>query len=133
MGATIADDHLAQTQRLAELASDRALDGPLPVLLTADLNAAPDSVELQPLLEGLTDTWTAAGGDPTARTLRSEHPFAPVEATKQLDQRVDYVLARAARPGETLDVRRAFTAGDPVEGLYPSDHDAVVVDIAVPV
>ncbi|MPZ71713.1 MAG: hypothetical protein GEU74_00540 [Nitriliruptorales bacterium] len=125
-----ADDHLAQTRRLAELATDPALDGPLPVLVAADLNAAPDSVEMQPLLEVMTDTWTAGGGDPRGRTLRSEHPFAPLEARKQLDRRIDYVLARPGRPGGTVDVRRAFSVGDPEDGLHPSDHDAVVIDLA---
>ena len=127
-----ADDHLAQTRRLAQLASSPALDGPLPVLLAADLNAAPSSVELEPLLQVMIDTWTAAGGDPSARTLRSEHPFAPREATKQLDQRIDYVLARPGRAGDSLTVDRASVVGDPVAGLHPSDHDAVVVDVAVP-
>lgn len=80
----------------------------------------------------MVDTWTVGGGNPKARTLRSEVPFAPEEATKQRDRRVDYVLARATRPGDTVDVRRAFTVGQPLEGLHPSDHDAVVVDVALP-
>lgn len=124
-----ADDHLAQTRHLAEIAGDSALDGPLPVMLVADLNAAPDSVEMQPLLAVMVDTWIAGGGDPNARTLRSEHPFAPLEATKQLDQRIDYVLARPGTPRATVEVRRAFSIGDPVDGLHPSDHDAVVADL----
>lgn len=123
-----ADDHLAQTQRLAELASDPGLDGPRPVVLVADLNAAPDSPELRPLLEVMVDTWSAGGGSPHARTLRSEHPFAPVEATKQLDRRIDYVLARPAGTG-TMKIRQTFILGEPVDGLHPSDHDAVVVDL----
>jgi endonuclease/exonuclease/phosphatase family metal-dependent hydrolase len=127
-----ADDHLAQTRRLADLTGDPALEGRLPVVLAADLNAGPDSVELRPLLQVMDDTWTAGGGDPDARTLRSEHPFAPVEATKQLDRRIDYVLARRPRPGGRVAVRRAFTLADPVDGLHPSDHDAVVVDLVLP-
>lgn len=125
-----ADDHLAQTQRLAELVSDPALDGPLPVVLAADLNAAPDSPELRPVLDVMVDTWTAAGGDAHARTLRSEHPFAPSEAAKQLDRRIDYVLVRHSRPA-TMQVRRAFTLADPLDALHPSDHDAVVADLAL--
>lgn len=123
-----ADDHLAHTRRLAELVSDSALDGPLPVLLAADLNAAPGSTELRPLLEVMVDTWTVGGGDPWARTLRSEHPFAPSEATKQLDQRIDYVLARS-NSAHTMSVARTFTLSEPVDGIPPSDHDAVVADL----
>lgn len=123
-----ADDHLAQTQRLAELVSDPLLAGPLPVLLAADLNAAPDSAELRPLLAVMLDTWAVGGGNPKARTLRSEHPYAPSRATKQLDRRIDYVLARPA-PGHAVRVDRAFTLGEPVDGIPPSDHDAVVVDV----
>jgi endonuclease/exonuclease/phosphatase family metal-dependent hydrolase len=126
-----ANDHLAQTRRLAEIAGDPALDGPLPVMLVADLNAAPDSVEMQPLLEVMIDTWITGGGDPEARTLRSEHPFAPLAATKQIDQRIDYVLARPGTPVATVKVQRAFSVPDPVDGLHPSDHDAVVADLEV--
>lgn len=125
---SFADDHLAQTRRLAELVSDPALEGPLPVLLAADLNATPDAPELRPLLAVMTDTWTVGGGDTHARTLRSEHPFAPSEATKQLDQRIDYVLARSTGD-DTVEVARASTLAQPVDGLHPSDHDAVIVDL----
>lgn len=123
-----ADDHLAQTRRLAELVSDPWLDGPLPVLLAGDLNAAPDSAELAPLLEVMLDTWTVGAGDPQVRTLRSEHPFAPSEATKQLDRRIDYVLARSTH-AHSIRVDRTFTLGNPVDGIPPSDHDAVVADL----
>lgn len=124
-----ADDHLAQTQRLAQLTNDPALNGSLPVLLAADLNAAPDSMEMQPLLAAMVDTWTGGGGDPAARTLRSENLFAPLEATKQLDRRIDYVLARPGEASGTVKVRRAFSVGEAARGLHASDHDAVVADL----
>jgi endonuclease/exonuclease/phosphatase family metal-dependent hydrolase len=125
-----AADHRAQTGCLAALAADRRLDGPLPVLLLADLNAAPDQVELAPLLNVMVDTWHAAGADPAAVTLDSRLPIAPADATQQLDRRIDHVLARAGRPGLPLVVRGAFLAGDrPIEGVYPSDHYAVGVDL----
>jgi hypothetical protein len=75
----------------------------------------------------LTDTWAAGGGDPGAVTLSSALPMAPVEATKQIDRRIDHVLAR---PAGALRVDRAFLAGDrPIDGRHPSDHFAVVVDL----
>jgi endonuclease/exonuclease/phosphatase family metal-dependent hydrolase len=125
-----AADHLAQTRCLAALATDRRFDGPLPVLLLADLNAAPDQVELAPLLTAMVDTWAVAGADPAAVTLDSRLPIAPADAVGQLDRRIDHVFARPGRPGLPLAVRGAFLAGDrPIDGVYPSDHYAVGVDL----
>jgi hypothetical protein len=41
-----ADDQLAQMHALANLVSDPTVDGVLPVLLAADLNAGPDTPQL---------------------------------------------------------------------------------------
>jgi endonuclease/exonuclease/phosphatase family metal-dependent hydrolase len=125
-----AADQLAQSRALAELATDPRLDGELPVLLVGDLNAAVDQADLAPLLDVMVDTWAAGGGDPSAVTLSSAVPEAPVEATKQLDRRIDHIFARPGRAGRSITVRRAFLAGDhPVDGRYPSDHFAVVADL----
>jgi endonuclease/exonuclease/phosphatase family metal-dependent hydrolase len=125
-----AGDHLAQTRALAALATDRRLDGPLPVLLLGDLNAAVDQRELAPLLDAMVDTWTAAGADPAAITLDSTLPFAPRDAVEQLDRRIDHVFARPGRAGQAVTVHGAFLAGDrPIECVYPSDHYAVGVDL----
>jgi endonuclease/exonuclease/phosphatase family metal-dependent hydrolase len=99
------------------------------VLLAADLNAPPDSPEVGALTGVLVDTWVAGGGDPAGVTLSSGNPFAPREAQRQIDQRIDYVLARPGTTGRPLAVERAFVAGDPVDGLHPSDHYAVVADL----
>jgi endonuclease/exonuclease/phosphatase family metal-dependent hydrolase len=126
----LAEDHLAQTRALATVLRDPALDGPLPVLLTADLNAGPDGPEVRALTDVLVDTWVAGGGDPDAVTLSSKNPLAPLAAVKQIDRRVDYILARPGTAGRPVTVRRAFLADAPVAGVYPSDHDAVVADLA---
>ncbi|MCO1654163.1 endonuclease/exonuclease/phosphatase family protein [Pseudonocardia humida] len=123
-----ADRH-AQAEALAAVATDPALDGPLPVLVAGDLNAAPDSPVLRPLNAVLTDAWTAGGGDPAAVTLSSAHPHAPLEAAELIDQRIDHVLVRPGRPGQRVSVGRAELAGHPVDGLDPSDHLAVVCDL----
>ncbi|GIE92889.1 endonuclease/exonuclease/phosphatase family protein [Paractinoplanes rishiriensis] len=128
--ARYAADHRAQCRSLAALAADQRLDGPLPVLLLADLNAGPGQEELTPLLDTMVDTWSEAGADPAAVTLDSALPYAPRDAVKQLDRRIDHVLARAGRPGSAVAVSGAFLAGDrPIEGVYPSDHYAVGVDM----
>ena len=122
---------VAQTTALAGLVTDPALDGPLPVLLLGDLDAAPGTPELAPLTEVLVDAWVAGGGDPAAVTLSSRVPFAPVEADKQIGRRIDHLLARPGTSGSPLVVSCAFLAGHaPVDGLHPSDHSAVVVDLA---
>lgn len=125
-----AGDHLAQTRALAALATDVRLDGPLPVLLLGDLNAAAEHPVLAPLVDAMVDTWAAGGGDPRAVTLDGKLPIAPADATEQLGRKIDHVFARPGRPGLSVAVHRVFLAGDrPVEGVYPSDHYAVGADV----
>jgi len=59
---------------LANLVSDPTVDGVLPVLLAADLNAGPDTPQLSILTEVIEDTWVTGGGDPDAVTLSSVVP-----------------------------------------------------------
>jgi endonuclease/exonuclease/phosphatase family metal-dependent hydrolase len=79
----------------------------------------------------MVDTWVAGGGDPAGVTLSTKNPFAPLEAWRQIDRRIDYVLARPGTAGQVLGVRQAFLADAPVDGLHPSDHYAVVADLAL--
>jgi endonuclease/exonuclease/phosphatase family metal-dependent hydrolase len=123
------DDRIAQAHALVDLATDPALDGPLPVIVAGDLNAAPDSPVLRPLHDVLVDAWSAGGGDPAATTLPSTHPSAPVEAEELIDQRIDHVFLRPGQPGQRVVVESARLAGAPVAGLHPSDHQAVVCDL----
>jgi endonuclease/exonuclease/phosphatase family metal-dependent hydrolase len=116
----------AQNRALAALLSDQRLDGPLPVLLTADLNAAPDAPEMHPLTGALLDTWPGNGDG--GHTLSSGNPSAEHDSWL-IDRRIDYVLARPGSPGHTVAVEGAFLAGHPVAGVYPSDHYAVVSDL----
>jgi endonuclease/exonuclease/phosphatase family metal-dependent hydrolase len=62
--------------------------------------------------------------------LSSGHPFAPVEATELIDQRIDHVFVRPGHPGQRVTVEHAAVAGGPVDGLDPSDHLAVVCDLS---
>jgi endonuclease/exonuclease/phosphatase family metal-dependent hydrolase len=124
------DDRIAQGHALVDLATDPALDGPLPVVVAGDLNAAPDSPVLRPLHDVLTDAWSAGGGDPTAVTIPSTHPSAPVEAEELIDQRIDHIFLRPGQLRQRVVVESATLAGAPVAGLYPSDHQAVVCDLS---
>jgi endonuclease/exonuclease/phosphatase family metal-dependent hydrolase len=124
-----AAQRLAQTRALAALLTDPSRDGPLPVLLTADLNAPPATPEVRVLTEVMVDAWAAAGGAADGgHTLSSGNPLAPRAAWWLIDRRIDYVLARPGTPAHPVAVERAFVAGDPPDGLHPSDHYAVVAD-----
>ena len=123
-----ADDHLAQTQALASLlGADH--DTPAPTVLLADLNCDPGQTEFAPFTDVADDLWALAGDDPDAVTLSSAVPFAPVEAVKQIDRRVDHILARR---GTGVAAVGAFTISTPVDGVFPSDHFPVVVDVLKP-
>lgn len=117
-----ADDHLAQTRHLAGLLDlDRGAR-----FLLADLNCDPTQDEFAPLAAVADDTWTRGHGDPDAVTLSSAVPFAPLEAVKQINRRIDHILV-----GRHADVAvdRAFTVDTPVGPIYPSDHFPVVADV----
>ncbi len=125
-----AADQRAQAEAVRRLAMDPRLDGPLPVLVIGDLNAAIEHDVIAPLTEVLVDTWAAGGGNPAARTIDSAIPHAPVEAVHLIDRRIDHILARPGTADAAVTVHGAFLAGTwPVDGIYPSDHYAVGVDL----
>jgi endonuclease/exonuclease/phosphatase family metal-dependent hydrolase len=124
------DDRIAQGRFVAELATDPRFDGPCPVLLMGDLNAAAGSPTLRSLGDMLTDAWTAGGGAADAVTLPSSHPSAALEAGPELvDQRIAHVFFRPGREDQQVVVDGVRIAGDPVGGVFPSDHRAVVADL----
>ncbi len=84
---------------------------------------------MRALTDVMVDTWVAGGGDPDGVTLSSSNPFAPIEAGKQIDRRIDYVLARPGTEGRSVSVRQVFVAAAPVDDLPPCDHYAVVADL----
>jgi endonuclease/exonuclease/phosphatase family metal-dependent hydrolase len=129
-GIPYSDDRIAQATLLAELATRPDFDGPCPVLVLGDLNAAPNSSVLRPLRDVLVDAWIAGGGEPDAVTLPSSHPSAPLEAGPELvDQRIDHIFFRAGQEDQQILVESAALAGDAVDGIFPSDHRAVICDL----
>ena len=126
---TYSDDRLAQAALLADLATDPATDGPCPPLVMGDLNAAPDSAVLRPLRDVLIDAWVAGHGSADAVTLPSTHPSAPLEAGPELvDQRIDHIFFRPGHEDQLVNVESAVIAGEAVDGIFPSDHRAVICD-----
>lgn len=135
----------ASTQRCEEV---RALSGfvdaqgsgqPFPRLITGDFNATPDSDEVRlfsgvrtaPVAPGriFIDAWEYA--DPAApwATWDSANPY--VAATYSPSWRVDYIFVGPPDSGGRGHVRSARRAGDgPIDGVWPSDHAAVVAELA---
>jgi endonuclease/exonuclease/phosphatase family metal-dependent hydrolase len=107
-----------------------------PPVLAGDLNAVPESDEIRrltglaaPYVDGLvfTDAWAAVGEGP-GHTWTRDNPHA---ADAQFPRRrVDHVMVGWPRPKPLGNPLRAELAGRlPVDGIVPSDHYAVVVDL----
>jgi endonuclease/exonuclease/phosphatase family metal-dependent hydrolase len=124
------DDRIAQARAMADLATDPRLDGSLPIIVAGDLNAVATSPVLRPLSDVLTDAWSVGGGDPAAVTLPSSHPSAPIEAKELIDQRIDHIFFRPGEWAQRVKVESAMIAGESVDGVYPSDHRAVVCELS---
>jgi endonuclease/exonuclease/phosphatase family metal-dependent hydrolase len=108
-----------------------------PPIVTGDFNAEPDSDELRrfggilsaPFAEGqvFLDAWRwAESGDP-GHTWDRENPY--VASWIAPSSRIDYihVVARAEGPGHIESARR--TGFGAVNGVWPSDHAAVVAEL----
>jgi endonuclease/exonuclease/phosphatase family metal-dependent hydrolase len=118
----------------ARLRSDPGRDPP--VVLCGDLNAVPDSDELR-LLTGRTeapvpglvfnDCWPQVCQDPGHTWVR-RNPY--LQNSVWPERRLDYVLVSWPRPAPLGNPVQAFLFGDgPVDGLWPSDHLGVAVDL----
>ncbi len=131
-----------QCRRLLELAASwrGAPATDLPVIVGADLNAVPDSTEVhmltgrEPGIGGIvfSDAWEQAGHGPGATWLR-DNPHSADSAWP--NRRIDYVLVSWPRPKPVGNPITAAVVGtEPVavdgQSVWPSDHAAVVVDIA---
>lgn len=138
-------DRTAQLRRVMELAIDWRgdPDDDLPVVLGADLNAVPDSDEVRmltgrsPGVRGIvfSDAWEQSADDPnnpTGTTWVRDNPASRNSAWP--DRRLDYVLVSWPRSKPVGNPIRARTTGGPssTDGLWPSDHLAVVVDVVTP-
>ncbi len=118
---------LAQATAVARALTDSHLDGVPPVVLAGDLNARPDTPEFAALTEVLIDAWTAVRPGKRGHTLAHANRYVAAEEWLA-DGRIDHVLVRSGSPAHPVSVTFADLAGttDPP----PSDHYAVVVDVA---
>ncbi len=111
----------------------------LPVVIAGDFNAVPDSDEIRmatgraaPPRAGvlLSDCWEHVGADDGC-TWRRDNPYQADTAWPQ--RRLDYVFVSWPRPKPIGNPVAAWLAGiDAVDGVVPSDHAAVVVELDTP-
>jgi len=126
-----------QVRRLAEFMAAHGTDGDYPPVVTGDLNAEPGSDELR-LLGGLL-TAPAAPGLVLVDAWRYADPADPgftwdrrngYQAKSVLpDSRIDYILVGLPRQGRGRVESTRLAGNAPVDGVWPSDHFAVVTDL----
>ncbi|MGV9450257.1 endonuclease/exonuclease/phosphatase family protein [Streptomyces sp. NPDC003635] len=94
-------------------------------IVTGDFNAEPDSPELCLFAGDFRDAWAEAA-DPAAPAATWDwDPGLPYRRGPRRGARIDYV-----RLGGPVSARAVRRAGDrPVDGVWPSDHAAVVADL----
>lgn len=111
-------------------------DSAPPVVIGGDFNAPPDSDEIRMLtgrrdvpIKGLvlSDCWEHTGQTDGA-TWRSDNPYQSTSAWP--NRRLDYLFVSWPRPKPLGNPVRAWLAGiEPVDGVFASDHAAVVADL----
>ncbi|MEV0638695.1 endonuclease/exonuclease/phosphatase family protein [Streptomyces sp. NPDC050619] len=127
-----------QVTALAEFVARHRGDTPFPPVVTGDFNAWPDSDEIR-LFGGyktapavprqvLLDAWEYADPAAPSATWDPANPYVAPSGSSRV--RIDYVHVGPPGRGGLGRVRDARRAGDgPVEGVWPSDHAAVVADL----
>jgi len=113
----------------------------VPPILCGDFNAAPDSDEIR-MLTGLAatpvpalvfhDAWIVAGqassSSATGATWTNDNRYAALDL--EPDRRIDYVFVGWPKAGGIGHVTRASVEGlEPVDGVVPSDHLAVLAHL----
>jgi endonuclease/exonuclease/phosphatase family metal-dependent hydrolase len=85
----------------------------------------------EPAVPGLvfTDLWEVAG-EGSGHTWRRDNPY--IADSTWPNRRLDYLFVSWPRPRPLGNPSQVWLAGvDPVEGVQPSDHAAVVADITM--
>ncbi|MGW7363305.1 endonuclease/exonuclease/phosphatase family protein [Streptomyces sp. NPDC054841] len=131
-----------QVETLAHFVADHSQGTAFPPVVTGDFNAFPDSDEIRllggyktaPAVPGLVlfDAWEYAEPATTPPpTWDAANPY--VAAGFGPSARVDHIHVGPPGPGGIGHVRSVRRAGDgPVDGIWPSDHAAVVADLLLP-
>ncbi len=131
------ESHVRQMQvrALAELVAEDRVAG-YPPIVCGDFNADPQSDEIR-MMTGRTtipvpklvfvDAWEVAGEGPGV-TWCNDNPYAAQDL--EPDRRIDYVFAGWPKDHGAGHVVAARVEGiDPVDGVHPSDHYAVLAEL----
>lgn len=129
----------ARQRQVADLAGfvDRHCIETYPPILCGDFNATPMSEEIR-MLTGLTavpvedlvffDAWDCAGGGGAGYTWDNANPYAHDEF--EPNRRIDYILVGKPQDRGAGQVMECRVTGDQaVDGVWPSDHYAVLGDL----
>ncbi|MDQ1046425.1 endonuclease/exonuclease/phosphatase family protein [Streptomyces sp. V4I2] len=128
-----------QVTALAELVARHRGGTPFPPVVTGDFNAWPDSdavrlfggYKTEPAVPGqvLYDAWEYADPAAPSATWTPENPHTA--RVLEPPVRIDYIHVGPPGPVGEGHVRHVRRAGDgPVDGVWASDHAAVVADLA---
>lgn len=111
----------------------------LPPIVTGDLNAEPDSAEIRYLtgLQSLAgtsfymqDAWRLAGDGGPGHTWDNANVFAV--PSFEPSRRIDYVLVgQPDATGRGVIESARVVMNEPRDGVFPSDHFGIVVDVRV--
>lgn len=120
------------------LARAWARDAAFPPIIVGDLNAPPDSTEIRFLsgrcrIDGhdtaYQDAWGIRGTG-AGFTWDNRNPYAAL--TSEPDRRLDYIFVGHPTPTGRGHVERvALACNEPIDGVFTSDHFAVVADLHV--
>ena len=130
--------HIRQRQ-VTDLAHfvDRMRPWTFPPIVCGDFNAESGSEEIRMLTELTTcpvdglvfhDAWRVAGGAGSGITWDNTNPY--VVTVFEPDRRIDYILVgwpEARGAGHIVDC--LVTGNEPVDGVWPSDHHAVLAEL----
>lgn len=126
----------AQVKDLAQFV-DSMRPWSFPPVVCGDFNAEPASEEIR-MMKGLTtspveglffhDAWPAAGGTGSGMTWDNVNPYVAVEL--EPDRRIDYIFAGWPEACGAGHIVKCEVAGnEPVDGVWPSDHHAVLAEL----
>ena len=125
-----------QVATLCELAAPHHDPEGFPVIMAGDFNAVPTSEEIR-LLTGerpppvpelvWSDAWAQAGDGP-GHTWSGQNPY--LHQAMWPNRRIDYVFVSTPRPVPLGNIASIEIIGaEPVDGVVPSDHYGLVVDL----
>lgn len=128
-----------QAIALGKLIRAWSADTALPPVVTGDLNAEPDSAEIRYLtgLQSLAgtsfymqDAWRLAGAGGPGHTWDNANVFAA--PSFEPSRRIDYVLVgQPDATGRGVIESARLAMHEPRDGVFPSDHFGVVVDVRI--